>query len=49
MKVVVDPLSLPLIDGTLVDFVKQGANEAFKFQNPNAKGECGCGGKLLTS
>jgi len=42
-KVVVDPLSLPLIDGTLVDFVKQGLNEAFKFQNPKAKGECGCG------
>jgi len=40
VKVVVDPLSLPLIDGTLVDFVKQGLNEAFKFQNPKAKGEC---------
>src|SRR6202047_5467112 len=39
VKVVVDPLSLPLIDGTLVDFVKQGLNEAFKFQNPKAKGE----------
>jgi iron-sulfur cluster assembly protein len=43
VKVVVDPLSLPLIDGTVVDFVKQGLNEAFKFQNPKAKGECGCG------
>jgi iron-sulfur cluster assembly protein len=43
VKVVVDPSSLPLIDGTLVDFVKQGLNEAFKFQNPKAKGECGCG------
>ena len=43
VKVVVDPASLPLIDGTLVDFVKQGLNEAFKFQNPKAKGECGCG------
>jgi iron-sulfur cluster assembly protein len=43
VTVVVDPLSLPLIDGTLVDFVKQGLNEAFKFQNPKAKGECGCG------
>ncbi len=43
VKVVVDPQSLPLIDGTLVDFVKQGLNEAFKFQNPKAKGECGCG------
>jgi len=43
VKVVVDPTSLPMIDGTLVDFVKQGLNEAFKFQNPLAKGECGCG------
>ena len=43
VKVVVDSASLPLIDGTVVDFVKQGLNEAFKFQNPKAKGECGCG------
>jgi iron-sulfur cluster assembly protein len=43
VKVVVDPASLPLIDGTSVDFVKQGLNEAFKFRNPKAKGECGCG------
>ncbi|MGA2708277.1 MAG: iron-sulfur cluster assembly protein IscA [Steroidobacteraceae bacterium] len=43
VKVIVDSTSLPLIDGTLVDFVKQGLNEAFKFQNPKAKGECGCG------
>ena len=43
VKVVVDATSLPLIDGTVVDFVKQGLNEAFKFQNPKAKGECGCG------
>jgi iron-sulfur cluster assembly protein len=43
VKVIVDRASLPLIDGTVVDFVKQGLNEAFKFQNPKAKGECGCG------
>jgi len=43
IKIVVDSASLPLIDGTLVDFVKQGLNEAFKFQNPKAKVECGCG------
>ncbi len=43
IKVIVDSTSLPLIDGTVVDFVKQGLNEAFKFQNPKAKGECGCG------
>lgn len=43
VKVIVDPRSLELIDGTEVDFVKDGLNEAFKFRNPNVKGECGCG------
>jgi iron-sulfur cluster assembly protein len=43
VKVIVDAASLPLIDGTIVDFVKQGLNEAFKFQNPKARGECVCG------
>ncbi len=43
IKVVVDPEALPLIDGTQVDFVKNGLNEAFSFRNPNIKGECGCG------
>ena len=43
VKVIVDPESLELIDGTEVDFVKEGLNEAFKFRNPNVKGECGCG------
>jgi iron-sulfur cluster assembly protein len=43
VKVVVDADSLALIDGTVVDFVKQGLNEAFKFKNPKAKAECGCG------
>jgi iron-sulfur cluster assembly protein len=43
VKVFVDPNSLSLIDGTIVDFVKQGLNEAFRFRNPNIKGECGCG------
>jgi iron-sulfur cluster assembly protein len=43
VKVVVDAESLPLIDGTVVDFIKQGLNEAFRFRNPNVKGECGCG------
>ena len=43
VKIVVDNESLKLIDGTQVDFVKQGLNEAFKFRNPNVKGECGCG------
>jgi iron-sulfur cluster assembly protein len=43
IKVFVDRDSLPYVDGTEVDFVKQGLNEAFKFRNPNTKGECGCG------
>lgn len=43
IKIVVDQESLPYIDGTEVDFVKQGLNEAFRFRNPNIKGECGCG------
>ena len=43
VKVVVDADALPLIDGTEVDFVKSGLNEAFSFRNPNVTGECGCG------
>ena len=43
VKVVVDRKSLELIDGTEVDFVKEGLNEAFRFRNPNITGECGCG------
>ena len=43
VKVVVDRESLELIDGTEVDFIKEGLNEAFRFRNPNITGECGCG------
>ena len=43
VKVVVDANSLALVDGTEVDFIKQGLNEAFKFRNPKARSECGCG------
>ena len=43
VKVIVAADNLELIDGTEVDFVKDGLNEAFKFRNPNVKGECGCG------
>ena len=43
VKVVVDTESLRYVDGTEIDFVRQGLNEAFKFRNPNVKGECGCG------
>ena len=43
VTVVVQPDALALIDGTEVDFVKNGLNEAFSFRNPNISGECGCG------
>ncbi len=43
VRVFVDSASLDLLDGTIVDFVKQGLNEALRFRNPNVKGECGCG------
>ena len=43
VKLVVDRKSLTLIDGTEIDFVKEGLNEAFRFRNPNVTGECGCG------
>ena len=43
IKIIVGPDALPLIDGTEVDFVKNGLNEAFSFRNPNVTGECGCG------
>ncbi len=43
VKVVVDAKSLIFVDGTEVDFAKEGLNEGFQFRNPNAKDECGCG------
>ena len=43
VKVIVDSGSLRYVDGTEIDFVRQGLNEAFKFRNPNVRGECGCG------
>ena len=43
VKVIVDQESLQYIDGTEVDYVRDGLNEAFKFRNPKAAGECGCG------
>ncbi len=43
VHVVVDRQALQMIDGTVVDFVREGLNEAFRFRNPKAKGECGCG------
>ena len=43
VRVFVDPKSLPYIDGTELDFAREGLNEGFKFNNPNVKAECGCG------
>ena len=43
VKVVIDPKSLAYLDGPELDFVKEGLNEGFKFNNPNVKDQCGCG------
>ena len=43
VKVLVDPKSLPYVDGTELDYAREGLNEGFKFRNPNVKDECGCG------
>ena len=43
VKILIDPKSLMYLDGTEVDFGKEGLNEGFKFNNPNVKSECGCG------
>jgi iron-sulfur cluster assembly protein len=43
VTVFVDPKSLPYIDGTELDYVKEGLNYGFKFHNPNEKESCGCG------
>jgi len=45
----VDAHSLPLVDGTEIDFLKQGLNEQFVFRNPNVAAECGCGESFTTS
>jgi len=43
LTIVVDDKSLPLVDGTEIDFARQGLNSSFVFRNPNSTGECGCG------
>ncbi|MDX9995772.1 MAG: iron-sulfur cluster assembly protein IscA [Rhodocyclaceae bacterium] len=43
LKVLIDPKSLPYLDGTELDYTKEGLNEGFKFNNPNVKDQCGCG------
>ena len=43
VKIYVDPKSFTYLDGTELDFVKEGLNEGLQFRNPNVAGECGCG------
>lgn len=43
VKVIIDPKSLIYLDGTELDYEKEGLNEGFKFNNPNVKATCGCG------
>lgn len=43
VTVLVDPKSMAYIDGTQLDFVREGLNEGFKFINPNERDRCGCG------
>jgi iron-sulfur cluster assembly protein len=43
VKVLIDPKSLPYLDGTELDYTREGLNEGFKFNNPNVKDACGCG------
>jgi iron-sulfur cluster assembly protein len=43
IKLMVDPKSLAYLDGTELDFVREGLNEGFKFNNPNERDKCGCG------
>ena len=48
VKVLVDPRSLPYLDGTELDYTREGLNEGFKFNNPNVKDACGCGESFNT-
>ena len=43
LQLVIDRKALPFVDGTEIDFQRQGLNATFVFKNPNATGECGCG------
>jgi iron-sulfur cluster assembly protein len=43
VKVIINPKSLVYLDGTELDYAKEGLNEGFKFNNPNVKDMCGCG------
>ena len=43
VKIFIDPKSMPFLEGSELDYSRQGLNEGFKFSNPNEKGTCGCG------
>ena len=43
LKILIDPKSLPYLEGTELDFVREDLNEGFKFNNPNERDRCGCG------
>ena len=43
VKVLVNPRSLVYLDGTELDYAREGLNEGFRFNNPNVKDMCGCG------
>ena len=49
VAVYVEPDSLAFLDGSEVDYVREGLNERFKFSNPNVKAECGCGESFSVS
>jgi iron-sulfur cluster assembly protein len=49
ITLVIDRKSIPFIDGTQIDFVRQGLNSSFVFRNPNVTGECGCGESFVVS
>ncbi len=49
VKVIVQKDDLPMIDGTQLDYRREGINEAFRFNNPNVTGSCGCGESFTTN
>ena len=49
VRIFVDADSLPMVDGTEIDFAKQGLGAQFVFRNPNVSGECGCGESFTTA
>ncbi|MCK5643683.1 MAG: iron-sulfur cluster assembly accessory protein [Gammaproteobacteria bacterium] len=49
VKVIIDNTSMPILDGIELDFVKQGLNQSFKFNNPNVVSSCGCGESFSTT